>query len=157
MSRFRSLLILPVCTACYSYVPAELSMLPDGTAVRARITSDQAARVEPLVGRDVRVLDGVLLGSSADSVLLEVPAAARIGTGGGVQVLHQRVSIPRGGITEVELKRLDRGRTTLVIAGGTAAIGYIVLDALNVGPLKEGPRDGDGGTDMRIPLLILRY
>jgi hypothetical protein len=151
------LLTLPMCASCYTYVPAELSSLPDGAAVRARITSDQAQRVEPLVGREVRVLDGVLVGSSGDSVLLEVPAAARIGTGGGVQVLHQRLSIPRGGITEVELKRFNRGRTALVFAGGTAVLGLIILDALDIGPGREGPPDGDGGTDMRIPLLMLRH
>ena len=156
MSRFGLLLALPICGACYSYVPAQLSAVPDGTPVRARITSDQAQRVEPLVGRELRVLDGVLVGSSSDSVLLEVPAASRIGTGGVVQVLHQRVSIPLGGITEVELKRLNRGRTTLVIAGGTAVIGYILLDALDIGPGREGPPGGNGGTDRRL-LLLLRY
>jgi hypothetical protein len=157
MSRFGLLLILPVSAACYSYVPAELSAVPDGALVRARITREQAQRVEPFVGRELRVLDGVLVGSSADSVLLEVPAAARMAAGGGVQVLHQRVSLPRGGITEVELKRFNRGRTTLVIASGTAVIGLIVLDALDIGPGREGPPGGDGGTDMRIRLLILRH
>jgi hypothetical protein len=155
MSRWYLLLTLPLC-ACYSYVPAELSALPQGAAVRARITSEQAERVEPLVGRELRVLEGVVVGTGADTVLLEVPAAARVGSAGSVQVLHQRVAIARAGITEVELKRLNRGRTTLLIVGGSAVVGYLLIDALDIGPGREGPRGGNGGTDMRIPLLILR-
>jgi hypothetical protein len=156
MSRWCLLLVLPLC-ACYSYVPAELSSLPQGAAVRARITSEQAERVAPLVGRELRVLQGVVVDAGADSVLLEVPAAARIGTAGSVQVLHQRVAIARGGITEMELRRLNRGRTTLLVVGSSAIIGYFLMDALDIGPGREGPRGGDGGTDMRIPLLTLRH
>jgi hypothetical protein len=157
MSRWSVLITLPLCAACYSYVPVEPSALPQGTAVRARITSEQAERVEPLVGRELRVLEGVVVGAGADSVLLEVPTAARVGTGGSLQVLHQRVAIARAGITEVELKRLNRGRTTLLVVGGGAVVGYLLLDALNIGPGRESPRRGDGGTDMRIPLFVLRH
>ena len=158
MNRAASLLlILPFCTACYTYAPVEISNVTPGSMVRARIAADQRARVEPLVGRQTRVLDGVLVDASVDTLLIEVPAATRTTTGGGIQVLAQRLSIPRTGVTEVELKRLSRGRTFGLIAVGTAAIGYIIIDALNIGPGKEGiPNDG-GGEDFRIPLLRLRH
>jgi hypothetical protein len=158
MNRAASLLlILPFCTACYTYAPVEISNVTPGSMVRARIAADQMARVEPLVGRQIRVLDGVLVDASVDTLLIEVPAATRTITGGGIQVLAQRLSIPRTGVTEVELKRLSRGRTFGLIAIGTAAIGYIIIDALNIGPGKEGiPNDG-GGEDFRIPLLRLRH
>ena len=124
MNRTRSLLLLlPFCTACYTYAPVELANVTPGTMVRARIAADQMARVEPLVGRSTRVLDGVLVDAGADSLLIEVPAATRTTTGGGIQVLNQRLSIPRTGVTEVELKRLSRGRTIGLIAVGTAALG----------------------------------
>jgi hypothetical protein len=158
MNRARSLLLLlPFCTACYTYAPVELSNVTPGTMVRARIAADQVARVEPLVGRSTRVLDGVLVDAGTDTLLIEVPAATRTTTGGGIQVLNQRLSIPRTGVTEVELKRLSRGRTIGLIAVGTAALGYIIIDALNIGPGKEGlPGDG-GGEDFRIPLFRLRH
>jgi hypothetical protein len=157
MSRWVLLLTLPWCAACYSYVPVELSALPQGAAVRARITSEQAERVGPLVGREQRVLEGLVVTAGADSVMLEVPTASRIGSGGSIQVMHQRVAIARGGITEVELKRLNRGRTTLLVIGGSAVVGYFLMDALNIGPGREGPPGDDGGVDMRIPLFVLRH
>jgi hypothetical protein len=151
------LLILPFCTACYTYAQVELSQVTPGTMVRARIAADQMERVEPLVGRSTRVLDGVLVDAGADTLLIEVPAATRTTTGGGIQVLNQRLSIPRTGVTEVELKRLSRGRTYGLAAVGAAALGYIIIDALNIGPGKEGlPNDG-GGEDFRIPLFRLRH
>ena len=158
MNHARSLLLLlPFCTACYTYAPVELSSVTPGSMVRARIAADQMARVEPLVGRSTRVLDGVLVDAGADSLLIEVPAATRTTTGGGIQVLNQRLSIPRTGVTEVELKRLSRGRTMGLIAVGTAALGYIIVDALNIGPGKESlPNDG-GGEDFRIPLFRWRH
>ena len=157
MSRWFLVVTLPWYAACYSYVPVELSALPQGAAVRARITSEQAERVGPLVGREQRVLEGLVVTAAADSVLLEVPTASRIGSGGSVQVMHQRVAIARGGITEVELKRLNRGRTALLAVGGSIVIGYFLMDALDIGPGREGPRGGNGGTDMRIPLFTLRH
>ena len=78
-------------------------------------------------------------------------------TGGGIQVLNQRLSIPRSGVTEVELKRLSRGRTMGLIAISTAALGYIIIDALNIGPGKEGLPNEGGGEDFRIPLFRLRH
>jgi len=157
MRSFRWLLLgLPLCSACYTYAPAELTTIPDGTLVRARISGEQADRVQPLIGRDLRVLEGVLLSRSADSVLLQVPSAARPVTGGGVEVLHQRLSFPLRGVNEVELKKLNRTRTALFIAGGTAVLGYILLDALNIGPGKEGPPGNGENPELRIPLLILR-
>ena len=151
------LLLLPFCTACYTYAPVELSSVTPGTMVRARIAADQIERVEPLVGRSTRVLDGVLVDAGTDTLLIEVPAATRTTTGGGIQVLNQRLSIPRSGVTEVELKRLSRGRTFGVVALGAAALGYIIVDALNIGPGKENPPQGGGGEDFHIPLLRLRH
>src|SRR5262245_33739327 len=158
--RKRELLVLAAAlmsSACYSYRSTELTDVSPGTLVRARITSDQAARVEDLVGRESHVLDGVLVSSTQDTMLIEVPAAARMVTGGGIQVLHQRVSIPRAGVTQVELKRLNRGRTSILMGVAIAALGYVAIDALNIGPGKESSPTQPGGEDFHIPLLRIRY
>src|SRR5262245_39099385 len=157
--RKRELLVLAAALmslACYSYSSTELTDVSPGTLVRARITSDQAARVEEVVGRESNVLDGVLVSSTPDTMLIEVPAAARVVTGGVIQVLHQRVSVPRAGVTEVELKRLNRGRTSILFAVGIAALGYVALDAFNIGPGKETGPTQPGGDDFHIPLLRIR-
>jgi hypothetical protein len=149
------LLALPLCSACFTYAPVQLSALPSGAPVRAHIGSVEAERLEPLIGRESRVIDGVLVGTVADSVLLDVATAAQTVSGGGMRVLHQRVAVPLTAVTELELKRLSRTRTTLAVAGGSVALGYILVGALNIGPGSEGSRGGNGGTDFRIPLLIL--
>ena len=158
----RNLLVLfalAFCSACYTYAPApsDLSTVTTGKLVRARISSEQAQAVEPLIGRETRLLDGTLVGTNADSVLIEVPSTARTMTGGGVEVLHQRLAISRSGITEMQVKTLSRGRTAAVGFVAMAAVGYILLDALNIGPGKEKSPTEPGGQDFRgVPLFRLQ-
>jgi hypothetical protein len=147
------LFTLPLWSACYTYAPAEVSLVPSGAPVRARITSNEAARIGPLIGREQRVLDGALIAAAADSLVLEVPSTAQAGTGGGVRVLYQRVALPRTEVTEIEFKRLSRTRTGVVVAGGAVVLGYILLDALDIGIGKEGSRGGDTAPEFRVPLL----
>jgi hypothetical protein len=156
MRRIASLVVIALCsTGCYSYARTELSSVPNGSQVRARISTDQAARIEPLLGRtDLRVLDAVLLQSTGDTVLLEVPAASRTITGGGIQVLHQRVTVSRAGILDLELKKLNRGRTALITVGGGTLLIVAAIDALNIGPGRESPPGGGDGPDFRIPLIF---
>ena len=156
----RNLLIvsaLSFCSACYTYAPApaDLSTVTTGKLVRARISGEQAERVQPLIGREAKQLDGTLVGTNADSILIEVPSTARTVTGGGQEVLHQRLSISRSGITEMQVKTLSRGRTAAVAVIGAAGIGYILLDALNIGPGKESSPTQPGGQDFR-GLTLLR-
>ena len=150
----RNLLVLfavACCSACYTYAPApaDLSTVTTGKLVRARISSDQAERVQPLIGRETKLLDGTLVGTNADSVLIEVPSTARAVTGGGLEILHQRLAISRSGITEMQVKTLSRSRTAAVAVIGGAGIVYILLDALNIGPGKESSPTQPGGQDLR--------
>lgn len=156
MRRLAGIIVIGLCsTSCYSYSRTELSTVPNGSTVRARISTEQAQRIEPLLGReDVRVLDGVLIQAAQDTILLEVPAATRTVTGGGIQVLHQRVSVARAGILDVELKKLNRGRTALITVGGGALLIAAAIDALDIGPGAESPPSGGGGPDFRLPLIF---
>ena len=142
-------------SGCYSYSRTELNTVPSGSMVRARITAEQAARIEPLLGRaDARELDGMLVETSSDTVLLQVPAARRAVSGGGIQVLHQRVTVARAGIVDVELKKLNRGRTVLVAGSGAVALAALVIGAFDLSGSSEGGRGGGGGPDFRVPFMI---
>jgi hypothetical protein len=143
------LLFVPVCSACYSYSNADLTTLPNGSMVRARITSAEAERVAPLIGHETRTLNGLLISSSPDTLVIEVPSSSQAITGGGVQTFHQRLSIARPSVQEVELKQLNRSRTFLAVGAGVALLGYVLIDALNLGSGSSGPPGGGGGGDFR--------
>ncbi len=59
---------------------------------------------------------------------------------------NQRVSIPRGDLVEFEVRKLDRWRTTGVVAGAAVVLGVTLVNALKGEPGKE-PLPGGGGTD----------
>ncbi|MGH7466628.1 MAG: hypothetical protein ACRENP_01445 [Longimicrobiales bacterium] len=152
----RALLLcsLLAITACYSYRPAELATVPAGTSVRARISAAEAERVESLLGRsDARVLEGVLVQADGESFLIQVPTTARQAPGGGMEVLHQRLSVPRAGLVELELKQLNRPRTYGLVGFGVAAAAYLALQALNGDNGRDGPPNGGGDPEFRIPLV----
>jgi hypothetical protein len=110
--------------------------------------------VESLLGRaDARVLEGMFVQLNGDQVLLQVPAAARQAPGGGVETLHQRLSIPRDGLLEVELKQLNRSRTYGLIGFGVAAASYLAVSALNGDRGSSGPPNGGGDPEFRIPIF----
>jgi hypothetical protein len=155
----RSLLVylLPLMTgACYSYRTVELAELPAGTAVRARISAAEAERVESLLGRsDARTLEGVLVQSDTAAITLQVPTAARAAPGGGIEMLHQRLLLPRANVVEVELKQLSRPRTYGLIGAGAAIAIYLTIEALNGSPGSDGPPGGGGPPELRIPISRL--
>ena len=136
------LFALPLLTACYTYVPVELAAVRPGMSVRARVSAVAAARVAPLLGTpDARLLTGKLIDTSADGVLVEVPSLVQGPTANSFETLHQRVSIARSELIEMEARSLDKLRTGALV-GGTA----VVLVATLVKALK-----GDAGTSHVTP------
>ena len=148
-------ILLPMLAgACYSYRPITMNELPMGSVVRARISAVEAERVESLLGRsDARILEGTLVQADTAAITLQVPTAARAAEGGGVELLHQRLLLPRAGVVEVELKRLNRPRTYGLIGAGAVLAVYLTIEALNGGPGREGPPGGGDPPELRIPFL----
>src|SRR5262245_51528774 len=144
------LVLAAVTTACYTYRPVELTQLPAGTSVRARISAQEAERVEPLIGKqDARVLEGVVVQADTTSLLLQVPTTTLGPTYGRSEVLHQRLSVPRAGVIEVELKQLNRTRTYGLIGLGIAGAVVLAVDALTGDRGMEGPPGGGGDPEFR--------
>ncbi len=141
----------PVCAAllfsgCFSYLPIEPGEVEPGLTVRARVSAAASARIAPLLGAtEARRLDGTLITNSADTLIVEVPTVMADTREFG-RTPNQRVSIPRGDLLELEVRRLDRVRTVVVAGTVAAVVGGVLVKALTGGPGKE-PLPGGGGTD----------
>jgi hypothetical protein len=151
-----ALAAVPLLTACYAYAPVEPGVVQPGASVRARVSAAAAERLAPLLGAEMRLLNGTLVDARADTMIVEVPTAVRILVGNSLQPLHQRVSIARGELFELETRRLDRLRTGAIAGAVVLVVGAVVVDAIRGDRGKE-QLPGGGGTEARIPLRGLRW
>ncbi len=106
--------------ACHSYRPAALASLNSGDQVRARLTPEQHEELRDLLLGGDRLVEGTVLETAADSVLMEVPVVT-VAEGIRMRSYSQRIRVAVAGITEVELRAVDRGRTW----GMAAAVGAV--------------------------------
>lgn len=153
----RSLLSFSVLLAgCYSYAPLETSALRPGVDVRARVTAPTALQIAPLIGvADARLFTGTVINAGTDTMIVEVPTTVRADVGNAIQTLHQRVSVPRTSLLELETRRIDRWRTAVLVGGVAIGVGVIVVKSMRSNPGKEQMPGGGGPSEIRIPLSSL--
>ena len=151
----RSAVFVLLLSGCYAYTPIEPASARPGMEVRARVSATAAERIAPLLGAsEARVLTGSLIDNQPDGMVVEVPTVVQTDVGTSIQILHQRLSIGRGDLMELEARKLDRMRTGALAGAGAIVVGAIVIKALNGGPAKE-PLPGGGASEVRIPLWSL--
>jgi hypothetical protein len=124
---------------CYSYQVVPVEQAPVGQTVRARISPSEADRLREVVGRDDRVLEGELLAPPDSSILVAVRTSV---VDASVQT-HQRVTVPRQGLVELEVRRLDRWKTvgvTAVVVGVASALAITQFNAEK--PTENGGKSG---------------
>lgn len=152
--RLAILLSAPLAAACHTYAPVDVGRVEPGMNLRARVSAATAERIEPLLGvQDARVLRGVLVANGGDTLIVQVPTTVRTAVGSAMQTLHQRVAIPRAGIVELEESRLDRTRTTALVAAATAAVAIIIVKVSIEDPGGGPPGGGGGGPELRFPIF----
>ena len=143
MAMRRSLLLVPLLTACYTHAAIEPRALRSGTSIRARISAATAEGLESVLGvSDARLLTGVVVTTSADTVIVEVPTSVRAEVGSSVRTLKQRVAIPRASIVEIESRTVDRRRTTLLVGSVAVVAGILIVKTVHGGPGSERPPGG---------------
>ena len=149
-----TLILLPFLAACYTHAPIEPNALRARTSIRARVDAATAERLEPLLGiRNARLMSGVVITATPDTLIVEVPTSVRTEIGSSVQTLNQRVAIPRASIFELETRRIDRLRTGLVVGSASLIAGALIFRAVRGEPGDDGPPGGGGPNEIRIPVL----
>lgn len=127
------------------------------TSIRARVNPATAKELEPLLGvRDARLVTGIVIAASPDTLIVEVPASVRAEVGNSVQTLKQRVAIPRTSIFELETRTIDRLRTGLVIGSASIVVGALIFRAAVGGPGDGGPPGSGEISEFRFHLLRFR-
>jgi len=140
MNRSAMAVALALLAGCHHYVPVPVESLSPGSDIRARITADEATRLQPLLLRDdARVLEGLFLERRNESVLVQVPVVNEL-RGIRMETLHQRIDVPVTSILEMELREIDRGKTGLALGAGTVVIVALVINSLR----DSGSSDRDG-------------
>jgi len=136
-------------SACYSYTAAPPSGARIGERVRVRVSGAEADRLEPLLGQNERTIEGELLEQADSSVALGVALLAASDASSLSSRPQQRVVIPLAALQEVELRRLDKVRTSLLVGAGVAAIAAIA--ASSGSSLLGGGGGGGSPNEQRVP------
>jgi hypothetical protein len=150
----RLLILAPLLAACYTHAPIEPHALRPQTSIRARVNAATADQLEPLLGiSNARLLSGVVIATSPDTLIVEVPTGVRAEIGSTVQTLNQRVAIARTSIVEVETRRIDRLRTGLVVGSASILASALIYRAVRGDAGNGRPPDCCQPTELRIPVL----
>ena len=125
--------------------------------MRVRVSGAEADRLEQTLGQSERTIEGDLL-EQADSglalgILLPVPADA-ISLSSRPQ---QRVVIPQAEVLGIELRRLDRVRTSLLVGAGVVVVAAIA--ASRGSSLLGSGGNGGSPNERRVPVTppLLRW
>ena len=149
-----SLILLPFVAACYTHVPIEPNALRARTSIRARVDAATAEQLEPLLGiGNARLVSGVVITTSPDTLIVEVPTSVRAEVGSSVQTLKQRVAIPRASVVELETREINRLRTGLVVGSASLLAGTLIFRAVRGGRGSDRPPNGGEPNERRVPFL----
>ena len=149
--------VLPLLVGCYTYVPIEPAAARPGMSVRARVSTVAASRVAPLLGTPgARLLIGRLIDTSAAGMIIEVPSLVPGDVSNSFETLHQRVSIARSELIEMEGRSLDRLRTGALVGGTAVVLGAALVKSLKSDPGTSHVTPG-GPTEIRISIPLLRW
>ena len=145
-------LVALALSGCYRYSVIDPAQANAGVEVRARITPEESARIDELIGTQDRVLEGEIVGRESTGIILSVPTVLQE-AGLSTTRLHQRLTLPTASIVELEERRLDRLRTYSLIGAIAAIAGYAVISQF--GRSSDDPGgDKPGREDLVIPVRI---
>ncbi|NJD17999.1 MAG: hypothetical protein FIA95_01755 [Gemmatimonadetes bacterium] len=156
----RALTALALClvaAGCYSYTGVSLAAVPPGSVVRVTVTPGATVQVgaEPLA-EGKRSLQGRLMeGSSSQTLLLSVPLG-KGDPGLASRQLRSKVTLPMTDVQRLELRRFEKGRTALLMGGGTLGAFLITTWAFIVLDPSSDPNGGGGGGVNNAGIVLFR-
>src|SRR6266480_2878288 len=110
----------PLLAGCHSYVPLTTPIPLPGTYVAAMLTEAGSAQVSSQLGPDAGVVRGRLLDDGQQGMTLSVQS---VGLRRGDELVWrgETVTLPHASIARVELRRLAKGRSLLLLVVGATA------------------------------------
>jgi hypothetical protein len=144
-------------SACYSYTAAPPSGGRIGERVRVRISGAEADRLESALGQSGRTIEGELLEQADSGIALGVALPYQLDGPTMGSRAQQRIAIPWAELQEIELRRLDKVRTSLLVGAGVAAVAAIA--ASSGSSLLGGGSGGGSPNEGRVPVMapLLRW
>jgi len=127
---------------CYNYTPVALTPAPQsGTYLSATLTDSGATALAGYLGPEARAVRGRTLAFGDTGLVL---AVTTIETSRGEEMSWQgeKVTLPRPFIAAIQTRRMAKGRTSMLIGIGIAAI---VGTSAAFSLLGQGGSPGQGG------------
>jgi hypothetical protein len=129
-------LVLSACgltlPGCYKYVPASFDALPTGATVRAVISTEAQEDLEARVGVDLGQLNGTLVETNGDRLLLSVKTGRGVNEF-GAQELYQRIDVERDDVVRVDVRRMDVHATAGLGALLATGVTFVTIEVLRGG------------------------
>ena len=138
-------------SACYAYTAAPPSGARLGERVRVRISGAEADRLESMLGQSGRTIEGDLLEQADSSISLGVTLPYQLDATTMPSRAQQRIVIPRTELQELQLRQLDKVRTSLLVGIGVA--GVVAIAASKGSSLLGGGGAGGSPNERRDPVM----
>lgn len=140
-----ALFLIASLGGCYSYTVVPVEQIPIGADVRARISGSEADRLTQELGSEQdRVVVGELAEKEEGGILLSVPTSMQHSSGPNTTV-YQRVTIQKSSLFDVEVRRLDKWKTTGLLAAAAALVSVIAFKQFGDNGNPGG--EGKGGSN----------
>lgn len=142
-------------SGCFSYVPAEPEMVPEGQQVRVYLGREALVDLAELGELQGPFVTGTVMRRDADRFLLRVPTTTRR-QGFMVESLGQNVVIRTDQVVQMERRQMNHLGTGLLAVGSTVAVGglvFFIIDGARSG--ERSPVSDD--VEARIPLISLPW
>ncbi len=125
--------------ACYAFIPTTSTTLAAATPVTVKLTLPGTVALQPILGQGVNELDGTVLRSSNDSLVVAIDKMYTLGRQ-AFGSSGTTAALARPYIEEVQVRTFSRKRTTLMV------IGAIAVGAVAAASIKAGGGSDAGGT-----------
>jgi hypothetical protein len=130
--------------ACHHYVPADATALSQGAPIRVHLSPPASFELPAITVHNIGSLDAELVRTENGEIVVSALWLDAV-TGQGYSGQNWTLSVPRAGVSVVEVRRVSRWRTAAVFVGGFLAT-YLGFDALRGG--ESGGRAGGGGSPL---------
>ena len=155
-------LALAGTTACYSYQPIQLAELKPNTSVRVQLTGMAVEQLRNGKNNEGRLLEdfsvsGNIARLTGDSVTLSVQTSQSSDAMTRPVTFFQPLPLARTDLRSVEVRKLDRRRTTITsVVLGTLLAGAATYAIIHGGEASGTAPPNGGPNEMRVPFFSLR-